>query len=118
MIGVAILPVRISELRNVVDAAMHLLGEVLGLEEVRHAIERVVVHKHRAEQCLLSLDVVWSRPVLRFHPPVWRLASVSAVAIRIMSRERRILAPKVYERLRLRRPACIRRGRGLSPLRT
>ena len=25
--------------RNLVDAAMHLLGEVLGLEEVRHAIE-------------------------------------------------------------------------------
>ena len=68
VIGVAILPVRISDARDLVDAAMHLLGEVLGLEEVRHAIERVVVHKHRAEQCLLSLDVVWSRPVLRFHP--------------------------------------------------
>ncbi len=68
MIGVAILPVRISERRDLENAAMHLLGEVLGLEEVRHAVERVIVDKHRAEQSLLGLDVVRRRPVLRFDP--------------------------------------------------
>ena len=40
------------------DPAVDLLGEVLGLEEVRHAVEGVVVDQDGAEQRLLGFHVV------------------------------------------------------------
>ena len=42
---------------DLVDAAVDLLDEVLGLEEIGDAVEGVVVDQDRAEQRLLGLDV-------------------------------------------------------------
>ena len=42
---------------DLVDAAVDLLDEVLGLEEIGDAVEGVVVDQDRAEQGLLGLDV-------------------------------------------------------------
>ena len=44
-----------GELEN---ALMDRLEEVLGLEEIRDAIKRLVIDEDRAEQCLLGLDIV------------------------------------------------------------
>ena len=48
--------------RDLEDAAMDRLEEMLRLQEVRHAVEGVVVDEDRAEQRLLGLDIVRGLP--------------------------------------------------------
>ncbi len=43
---------------EVVDAAMQVLGEMLGPEEIGHAIEGVIIDEDRAEQRLFGLDIM------------------------------------------------------------
>ena len=61
VMGVAILPARISAAVDLEDAAVDLLREMLGVQEVRDAVEGVVVDQDGAEQRLLGLDVVGRR---------------------------------------------------------
>ena len=51
---------RAGDLEN---AAMNFLDEMLASEEVRNAVERVVVDEDRAEQRLLGLEVVRRRAI-------------------------------------------------------
>ena len=43
---------------NLVDAPVQLLGKMLRAQEVRHAVERVVVEQQRAKQRLLRFDIM------------------------------------------------------------
>ena len=56
--GVATLPARIRFAAMLVDLLMDRLEEMLRLEEVGDAVERLVVDQDGAEQRLLGLDVV------------------------------------------------------------
>ena len=49
--------------RDLVDLAVDALVEMLGFEEVRDAVERLVVDQDGAEQRLLGLDIVRGLPV-------------------------------------------------------
>ena len=86
VIGVASLPARISDSRHLVDAAVQLLGEMLGFEEVRDPVERVVVDEDRAEQRLLGLDVVSGATRYCGSSAVWRLADRRRVGGHSVSR--------------------------------
>ncbi len=43
---------------NLIDAPVQLLGKMLRAQEVRHAVERVVVEQQRAKQRLLRFDIM------------------------------------------------------------
>ena len=58
--GLATLPARIRLDGELVDLGVDRLEEMLRLEEVGNAIERLVVDEDRAQQRLLRLDVVRS----------------------------------------------------------
>src|SRR5271163_568182 len=49
--------------RDLEDAAMNFLDEVLASEEIRDAVERVIVDQDRAEQRLFGLEVVRRRAI-------------------------------------------------------
>ena len=49
--------------RDLEDAAVDLLDEMLASEEIRDAVERVVVDEDRAEQRLLGLEIMRRRPI-------------------------------------------------------
>lgn len=51
--------------RHLIDLAVQRLVEMAGLEEVRDAVEGVVVDEDGAEQRLLGLDVVWRFTIKR-----------------------------------------------------
>ena len=72
VIGVAVFPARMIFPHDLVDLAMDRLVEMLGAEEVRDAIEGLVVDQNRAEQRLLRLDVMRREPE-RF----WFIAAAS-----------------------------------------
>ena len=48
---------------GLVDGLVHRLEEVLGLQKVRHPVERVIVHQDRAKQALFRLDIVRRTPI-------------------------------------------------------
>ncbi len=50
---------------DVEDAAVDFLGEMLGPQEIRDAVESVIVDKNRPEQRLLRLDIVRREAVSR-----------------------------------------------------
>ena len=56
--GVASLPARIRLRAMLVDLLVDRLEEMLRLEEVGDAVERLVVDEDRAQQRLLRLDIV------------------------------------------------------------
>ncbi len=49
--------------RDLEDAAMDLLDEMLAPQEIRDAVERVIVDEDRAQQRLLGLEIVRRRPI-------------------------------------------------------
>ena len=63
--GSATLPSRISCAGLLVDLPVQRVEEVPRLEEIRDAVERLVVDQDRAEQRLLDLDVVRALTVQR-----------------------------------------------------
>ncbi len=61
--GVATLPARMRLAAGFKDQLMDRLEEMLRLEKVRYAIERVVVDQDCTEKALLSLDIMRSGPI-------------------------------------------------------
>ena len=55
--------------RDLVDAAMDLLDEMLASEKIRHPVECVVIDENRAEQRLLGLEVMGRGAIRARLPP-------------------------------------------------
>ncbi len=62
---------------DLVNAAMQFMRKMLGLQEIRDAVERVIVDQDRAEQRLLGFDILRRGALLRFgdarFKPAWKL---------------------------------------------
>ena len=94
VIGVASLPARIKAAGKLENALMDRLEEMLRLEEIGDAVERLVVDQDSAEQRLLGLDVVRRRAECRFRGSLLACGRIeyAMVAVRGVARYGRFAA--------------------------